>query len=489
MVIINGHIKQRQEAILHFPMADTDSFIWCVIGALVLLFLLDVHPLSATAQGKSRRISRYVSEHKVRNSERASNPSSVKKATDSLLLLARSGNPRPLKEYLERLPRLEAKKAPNRLLLTEYAILTYQPEKAKSLLESFSKKEQVQDTLYYRYLQSRTRQLERMMAGMADLTFLKETSRDTLSRQKRDWRELTAPFGILTQESYMPSSGQLQWRVIPNGRGGSTFGILYRLGDGSWDEGNIQEVTLRGLSDQGEVGYPFLMPDGVTLYFSYRGPETLGGWDIYLSRYVARDHSLLVPQQLPIPINSPYDDYGYVQDEKSGSALFLSNRFCSKDSIWLVAIQPRIVKGFSKEQVLAQYASLDTLVTSSKNLAFRSFLHQGTETYTKEAIQQYTRDREKKQKKERPLHLQGRVITKESELHHPKAKQLFTRLNQLQEKEERLLERLQYFRDSHKKRDQEEAKTILQLEETLFLLTVEIKSIRNELIIVEQKKQ
>ena len=138
--------------------------------------------------------------------------------------------------------------------------------------------------------------------------------------------EMAESVGLMTEKSFTPSSARVRWQVTKKEDGRETFSIVYRLGDGTWDETNAEEVTVLGLDSLGRYSYPFLLSDGETLYFTYEGPETLGGRDIYLSRYNAENHTLLVPQQLPVPINSPSDDYAYVKDEATGVAAFLTTR-------------------------------------------------------------------------------------------------------------------------------------------------------------------
>ena len=49
-----------------------------------------------------------------------------------------------------------------------------------------------------------------------------------------------------------------------------------RLLDG-WSE----PESLTSLNEQGNVNYPFLMSDGITLYYASDGEGSLGGYDIF----------------------------------------------------------------------------------------------------------------------------------------------------------------------------------------------------------------
>lgn len=103
--------------------------------------------------------------------------------------------------------------------------------------------------------------------------------------------------------------------------------MLYQsdMEGGVWTEGE----KLLGLDDGGrlsDLSYPYLMPDGITLYFSARGSECLGGYDIFRSRFDAETGRFLKPENLGFPFNSYEDDYMFVIDEQNQLAYFASNR-------------------------------------------------------------------------------------------------------------------------------------------------------------------
>lgn len=73
--------------------------------------------------------------------------------------------------------------------------------------------------------------------------------------------------------------------------------------------------------------YPFVMPDGVTIYYASKGNGTLGGYDLFVTRYNLNSDTYLAPEQLGMPFNSPYNDYMIVFDEIKGLGWFVSDRF------------------------------------------------------------------------------------------------------------------------------------------------------------------
>jgi outer membrane protein OmpA-like peptidoglycan-associated protein len=62
---------------------------------------------------------------------------------------------------------------------------------------------------------------------------------------------------------------------------------------------------------------PFILPDGVTLYFASKGHESMGGFDIFTST-LSDDGLWSTPENIGFPINTTDDDVFYVptKDEK-----------------------------------------------------------------------------------------------------------------------------------------------------------------------------
>jgi hypothetical protein len=72
--------------------------------------------------------------------------------------------------------------------------------------------------------------------------------------------------------------------------------------------------------------YPFMLSDGVTLYFASQGHLGLGGYDIFMTRQNSAGE-YLAPQNVGMPFNSPYNDYFMVIDELNHKGWFASDRF------------------------------------------------------------------------------------------------------------------------------------------------------------------
>ena len=82
-----------------------------------------------------------------------------------------------------------------------------------------------------------------------------------------------------------------------------------------------------GINSEGaNVNYPFVLPDGVTVYYASDGNGSLGGYDLFVTRYNINTDTYLTPEQLGMPFNSFANDYMLVVDEGKNLGWFVSDR-------------------------------------------------------------------------------------------------------------------------------------------------------------------
>ena len=89
-----------------------------------------------------------------------------------------------------------------------------------------------------------------------------------------------------------------------------------------WDE----EIPLDGLESDGDIRYPFIMNDGVTIYYASNSSESIGGLDLFVSRFNSQTGRFLKPEQLGMPFNSEANDYLYIIDETNNLGWFVTDR-------------------------------------------------------------------------------------------------------------------------------------------------------------------
>ena len=84
-------------------------------------------------------------------------------------------------------------------------------------------------------------------------------------------------------------------------------------------------VRVGGISDS-SANYPFLMPDGVTFYFAQKGEQSIGGYDIFVTRYDPETGSFLKAENIGMPFSSTANDYLYAIDEVNNLGYFVTDR-------------------------------------------------------------------------------------------------------------------------------------------------------------------
>ena len=117
---------------------------------------------------------------------------------------------------------------------------------------------------------------------------------------------------------------------------GSNLYTMEKLLDNFGNEKRLSE----SINQAGNQAYPFVMPDGLTIYFSSTGHGSLGGYDLFVTRYNLATNSYLTPNQLNMPFNSPFNDYMMAIDEEKGIGWFASDRFQPLDSVCVYTFIP-----------------------------------------------------------------------------------------------------------------------------------------------------
>lgn len=98
---------------------------------------------------------------------------------------------------------------------------------------------------------------------------------------------------------------------------------------------------LRGINDDmTELNCPFMDSDGTTLYFSAKGEESLGGYDIFVTRADSEENSYFKPDNMGYPFNSAYNDYMYAIDDYNNLGWFASDRYQPEGKVCVYVFIP-----------------------------------------------------------------------------------------------------------------------------------------------------
>lgn len=110
-----------------------------------------------------------------------------------------------------------------------------------------------------------------------------------------------------------------------------------KLGQG-WSKGQMLSEEVN--APDADAAYPFMMPDGTTFYFASKSDRSMGGYDIFVTRYDGRDGTFLDPENVGMPFNSVYNDYMYAVDEMNNLGWFASDRCQRQDTVCVYVFQP-----------------------------------------------------------------------------------------------------------------------------------------------------
>lgn len=107
----------------------------------------------------------------------------------------------------------------------------------------------------------------------------------------------------------------------PGGEGGSDIYYSRFNGKRGWTEPINLDSAVNTVYDE---QFPFIHPDGKTLYFSSEGHPGFGGSDLFVTR-LQDDGSWSTPLNLGSPINTPKDEWNLIVDRTGKMAFFSSN--------------------------------------------------------------------------------------------------------------------------------------------------------------------
>jgi outer membrane protein OmpA-like peptidoglycan-associated protein len=108
----------------------------------------------------------------------------------------------------------------------------------------------------------------------------------------------------------------------PGGYGGTDIYKSEKNSDGEWGKAVNLGPEINTMYDEDA---PFLHPDGITLYFTSNGHETMGGFDIFESSKL-EGGKWSEPVNVGYPINSPDDEAFYVLSPDRKTAYYTSIR-------------------------------------------------------------------------------------------------------------------------------------------------------------------
>ena len=199
------------------------------------------------------------------------------------------------------------------------------------------------------HIQRRIRQSEqaaRMLLQVEDIAII-----DSLVVNKSDFLQfyrLASQIGSLSHENFTLNNGELEQKItfiLPSGlqkfssdflNGQMAIFTSHRLLN-TWSSPRPLDINL---GTGANMNYPFVMTDGVTMFFASDGEGSIGGYDIFITRYFPASNSFLPPENLGMPFNSPFNDFMLVIDELNNVGWFASDRFQPPGKVIIYSFVP-----------------------------------------------------------------------------------------------------------------------------------------------------
>ncbi|GBU06994.1 hypothetical protein AwDysgo_03250 [Bacteroidales bacterium] len=151
----------------------------------------------------------------------------------------------------------------------------------------------------------------------------------------------------------------------------------------NWSEDLALKLPTDSLDQN---NYPFVLSDGLTLYFASQGHGSIGGYDLFVTAYNLNSDSYLSPKQLGMPFNSIYNDYFLAIDEYNGLGYFVSDRFLPEDKLVIYTFIPNeeiTLVGSEDMNVLLARSEVRSIKDTWKKDSYASLLEQRNTNNTK----------------------------------------------------------------------------------------------------------
>lgn len=166
----------------------------------------------------------------------------------------------------------------------------------------------------------------------------------------------------------------MMWSEIDENSVGSIMQSELLL-DGTW-ETPVKAGDI--LNDGGNVRNPFMLTDGVTLYFAGDGDGSMGGYDIFVATKDPVSGEFRQPIGVGFPFNSPHNEYMMAIDEENGIGWWVTDRNSQDGEVSVYVYKTNDVRSnyqLDDEDDIIPYAQLeDITITQNPNTDYRKIL-------------------------------------------------------------------------------------------------------------------
>lgn len=103
-------------------------------------------------------------------------------------------------------------------------------------------------------------------------------------------------------------------------------------------------ARITGFDTGGNENYPFMSADGTTFYFASDGEGSIGGYDIFVTRYNSERGCFLLPNNVGMPFNSEANDYMMAVNEIANLGWFATDRRMPQGMVCVYVFVPNSVR-------------------------------------------------------------------------------------------------------------------------------------------------
>lgn len=265
--------------------------------------------------------------------------------------------------------------------------------------------------------------------------------------------------------------------------GRSQLFTMDRLGS-KWSKA----VKLEGIAGGTSPNYPFMMADGTTFYFAQKGEGSVGGYDIFVTRYDSDTGEFLRPNNIGLPFNSKGNDYFYMESELDSLGWFVTDRNQEEGMVCIYTFVP------SKNRT-----NIDLSEMSETQVKRYANIHNIRDTWPSEEQRNKALKRVEKMKARsasaRSHHGDGnafvindqRAYSSASEFRSSEARELYNKLLQMRQQAERNAQQLEAWRENYTDGDSQRDADILSAEREQETLLLTIKDTEKQIRILENK--
>ncbi|MGI6242832.1 MAG: hypothetical protein ACOYJK_04775 [Prevotella sp.] len=261
---------------------------------------------------------------------------------------------------------------------------------------------------------------------------------------------------------------------------GTTLYSQVLLGNGWGKQNPLSEISEEEYPFQ---NFPFLCTDGATLFFSAKGENSVGGYDIFMTTFDSDKGEWYEPQNYGLPYNSTANDYLLAIDDLDSLGWLVTDRFQNEDSVCIYTFVPTYPRlDFASEDVTdSQLESYAKIINISDTWDFGN---RRKALQRRDAMIARTAEAQTGRKMTFVIN-DDRIVTSIADFKSEKSKKLYKQLQELcsmlQSTQENLETKRETYANAGKGVKEDLKDDILQLEKDLTQQHADIKLLEKEI--------